>query len=171
MFSILTLIAELLRRIKMFWISIMIPTHLWTFSKSKFNLKSDRVNLVAPSAWFTLCPGDTLQTGTGKVDPARKFKCATAARVPDKLVALVFVCANQNWRSFEVTKLPLCSSERICLRKSKLEELWSHKVAPVQFRTYLSTQIKTGGALKSQSCSCAVQNVTYLYLYLCNPMS
>jgi len=27
------------------------------------------------------CPGDTVQTGTGKVDPARKFKCTTAARV------------------------------------------------------------------------------------------
>ena len=25
------------------------------------------------------CPGDTVQTGTGKVDPARKFKCTTAA--------------------------------------------------------------------------------------------
>ena len=25
-------------------------THLWPFSKSKFNLKSDRVNLVAPAS-------------------------------------------------------------------------------------------------------------------------
>ena len=25
-------------------------THLWLFSKSKFNLKSDRVNLVAPAS-------------------------------------------------------------------------------------------------------------------------
>ena len=32
------------------------------------------------SALFTQCPGDTVQTGTGKVDPARKFKCTTAAR-------------------------------------------------------------------------------------------
>ena len=44
--------------------------HLWTFSKSKLNLKSDRVNLVAPAcpiqcALFTQCPGDTIQTGTG----------------------------------------------------------------------------------------------------------
>ena len=58
--------------------------HLWPFGKSKFNLKSDRVNLVAPasptmSALFTQWPGDTVQTGTGKVDPARKFKCTTAA--------------------------------------------------------------------------------------------
>ena len=30
------------------------------------------------SALFTRCPGDTVQTGTGKVDPARK--CTTAAR-------------------------------------------------------------------------------------------
>ena len=33
------------------------------------------------SALFSQCPGDTVQTGTGKVDPARKFKCTTAARV------------------------------------------------------------------------------------------
>jgi len=47
---------------------------------------SDRVNLVAPaspnwvSASFTQCPGDALQTGTGKLDPAAKFKCTMAAR-------------------------------------------------------------------------------------------
>ena len=55
-------------------------THLWTFSKSKFNLKSDHVNLVL---LFTQCPGDTIKTGTGKVDPARKFKCTTAAHEAD----------------------------------------------------------------------------------------
>ena len=27
-----------------------------------------------------MSPGDTVQTGTGKADPARKFKCTTAAR-------------------------------------------------------------------------------------------
>jgi len=32
------------------------------------------------SALFTQCPGDTGQTGTGKVDPAWKIKCTTAAR-------------------------------------------------------------------------------------------
>ena len=32
------------------------------------------------SALFTQCLGDTVQTGTGNVDPARKFKCTTAAR-------------------------------------------------------------------------------------------
>ena len=32
------------------------------------------------SALFTRCPGGTVQTGTGKVDPARKFKCTTTAR-------------------------------------------------------------------------------------------
>ena len=47
---------------------------------------SDRINLVEPaspywvSALLTQCPGDTVQTGTGKVDPARKFKCNTVAR-------------------------------------------------------------------------------------------
>ena len=33
------------------------------------------------SALFIQCPGDTVQTETEKVDPARKFKCTTAARV------------------------------------------------------------------------------------------
>ena len=32
------------------------------------------------SALSTQCPGNTVQTGTGNVDPARKFKCTTAAR-------------------------------------------------------------------------------------------
>ena len=31
------------------------------------------------SALFTKCPGDTVQTGTGKVDPAQKFKCTNVA--------------------------------------------------------------------------------------------
>ena len=31
---------------------------------------------------------DTVQTGTGKVDPARKFKCTTAARKLASLSAL-----------------------------------------------------------------------------------
>ena len=26
------------------------------------------------------CPGDTVHSGTGKVDPVRKFKCTTADR-------------------------------------------------------------------------------------------
>jgi len=34
------------------------------------------------SALFNKCPDNTGQTGTEKVDPARKFKCTTAA--PDK---------------------------------------------------------------------------------------
>ena len=31
-------------------------------------------------ALFNQCPDNTVQTGIGKVDPARKFKCTTAAR-------------------------------------------------------------------------------------------
>ena len=58
-------------------------THLWPFSKSKFKLNSDRVNLVAPASpieCLLYLPnvqtnvGDTVQTVAGKVDPARKFK-------------------------------------------------------------------------------------------------
>jgi len=60
-------------------------THPWSFSKSKFNLKSDRVNLVAPASPIE-CPGDTIQTG--KVEPAWKFKCTTAAR---EALVLVFM--------------------------------------------------------------------------------
>ena len=40
------------------------------------------------SALFTQCPGDTAQAGTGKVDPARKFKCTMAARAIQKCLAL-----------------------------------------------------------------------------------
>ena len=46
----------------------------------KVNSTYNRVNLVV-SALLVQSPGDTVQTGTGKVDPARKFKCTTAARV------------------------------------------------------------------------------------------
>ena len=53
-----------------------INMHLCLFSKSKFNsiwsIKSDRVNLVEPAS-----PCGTVQTWTGKVDSARKFKCTT----------------------------------------------------------------------------------------------
>ena len=51
-----------------------------------WSIKSDRVNLVASASpiecllILTQSPGDTVQTGTGKVDPARNFKCTTAAR-------------------------------------------------------------------------------------------
>ena len=46
-----------------------------TLSKSKFNLKPDRVNLVAQDT----VPVQYIQTVTGKVDPARKFKCTTVS--------------------------------------------------------------------------------------------
>jgi len=36
-------------------------------------------------ALFTQCPGETVQTWTGKVDLARKFKCTTAARIFDEI--------------------------------------------------------------------------------------
>ena len=68
-------------------------THPWPFSKSKFNLKSDRINVAAPaSPIITQCPGDTVQTGTGKVDPARKFKCTTAARDITTVYKITNVC-------------------------------------------------------------------------------
>jgi len=41
------------------------------------------------SALFIQCPGDTVQTGTGKVDLARKFKCTTAARDCGELIEIL----------------------------------------------------------------------------------
>ena len=44
------------------------------------------------SALLTQCPCGTVQTGTGKVDPARKLKCTTAARehlIEIKVVAII----------------------------------------------------------------------------------
>ena len=48
------------------------------------------------SALFTQCPGDTIQTGTGKIDPARILKCTKAACAEksvclDMLVILLFL--------------------------------------------------------------------------------
>ena len=42
---------------------------------------------------FTQCPGDTVQTGTGKVVPARKFKCTTAARGESYICILLWSVA------------------------------------------------------------------------------
>ena len=57
----------------------LLCTHLWHLSKSKFKLKSNRDNLVAPASpiqcLLYLPYVRTIQTGTGKVDPDRKFKC------------------------------------------------------------------------------------------------
>jgi len=43
------------------------------------------------SASFTQCPGGTVQTGTGKVDPARKCKCTAAARDEQEKSSLHFL--------------------------------------------------------------------------------
>ena len=55
------------------------------------------------SALLTQSPGDTVQTGTGKVDPARKFKCTTAARAADLRIYFILFrypvmvfCMNQS---------------------------------------------------------------------------
>jgi len=42
------------------------------------------------SALYTQCPGNTVQSGTGKVDPAQKYKCTTAARVYGKTLLIFF---------------------------------------------------------------------------------
>ena len=49
---------------------------IFPFSKSKFNIKS----LTLLQRLVLSIELGTVQTGTGKVDPARKFKCTTAAR-------------------------------------------------------------------------------------------
>ena len=55
------------------------------------------------SALLTQSPGDTVQTGTGKVDPARKFNCTTAARDADLRIYFILfrypvmvICMNQS---------------------------------------------------------------------------
>ena len=55
------------------------------------------------SALLTQSPGDTVQTVTGKIDPARKFKCTTAARDIPKFLVLLHL---QNY----VTKYVTASS-------------------------------------------------------------
>ena len=58
-------------------------THLCPFSKSKFNLYKAAQSLTALTLLHRLVLLillGTVQTGMGKVDPARKFKCTTAAR-------------------------------------------------------------------------------------------
>ena len=76
-------------------------THLWPFSKSKFNVKSDRVNLVAPASpikYLLYLPnGRTKQykLGPWKVDPTRKFKCTTAPRV--LFISFLVSSLQKNW--------------------------------------------------------------------------
>ena len=41
------------------------------------------------SVLYTQCPGDTVQTGTGKVDPTQKFKFTAAARVHRKCIIIL----------------------------------------------------------------------------------
>ena len=49
------------------------------------------------SALSTQCPGNTVQTGTGNVDPARKFKCTTTAReTPIASQLLIRECQENN---------------------------------------------------------------------------
>ena len=58
-------------------------THLWPYSKSKFNLKSDRVELVAPACFLIYLPNVRAiqyKLGPEIVDMARNFNCITAAR-------------------------------------------------------------------------------------------
>ena len=63
-----------------------VVTHLCPFSKSKLN--EEAWSLTASTLLhrlvlsIELC---TVQTGTGKVDPDRKFKCTTSARVVNRI--------------------------------------------------------------------------------------
>ena len=75
----------------------------------KFNLKSDRVDLVALSYWvpalFNQCPGDTVQTGIGKDDRARKFKCTKAGRDWSRFQTATKSFSNFNALNFDVLSL------------------------------------------------------------------
>ena len=57
------------------------------------------------SALFTQCPADTVQTRTGKDDPARKFKCTTAARGHRESIKFNRFIATRILRSLESCRL------------------------------------------------------------------
>ena len=66
-------------------------THICPFSKSKLNLYEAK-SLTASTLLHQLVLSIELgivQTGTGKVDPARKFKCTKAARGSDEIMPKV----------------------------------------------------------------------------------
>ena len=58
-------------------------THICPFSKSKFNLYEEKslTESTLLHRLFLSIELITVQTGTAKVDPARKFKCTTAALI------------------------------------------------------------------------------------------
>ena len=69
-------------------------THLCPFSKSKFNLY-EALSLTTSTLLHRLVLSiklSTVQTRIGKVDPARKFKCTTAARNFASIFCNVCVC-------------------------------------------------------------------------------
>ena len=60
---------------------LSVRTHSLYDPKSKLSPMSDCFNLVAPASPIEcLLYLPNVQTGTGMVDPARKFKCTTVAR-------------------------------------------------------------------------------------------
>ena len=78
--------------------NIVLP-HTPTY-ESKFNLMSDRVNLVAPASPIVECllylPDDTVQTGIGKVDRARKFKSEFVTKTQFLLIKIRILTINKH---------------------------------------------------------------------------
>ena len=73
------------------------------------------------SALYTQCPGNTVQTGTRKVDLARKFKCTTAARGTENLTGLGVHWIKKYNANLDIT-------EEICLFKFFLKTLSLFKI-------------------------------------------
>ena len=72
------------------------------------------------SALLIQSPGDTVQTGTGKVDPARKFKCTTTTRdlVGEKLCVKIWKDEKIKEKKSEEKKLSLSRIYlNICIKK------------------------------------------------------
>ena len=61
-------------------VDIIYTTQICPFSKSKFILYEALTASTLLHRLVLSIELGTVQTGTGKVDPARKFKCTTAAR-------------------------------------------------------------------------------------------
>ena len=88
------------------------------------------------SALFTQCPGDTVQTRTGKVDSARKFKCNTTTLaqfvclrgcpIRNPLTDLLHILILSSW--FKISKLSeLTFVEKMLVsRQSQVAKLIVH---------------------------------------------
>ena len=115
-------------------------THHWPFRKSKFNLTASTLlhRLVLFSVCFINPMSRRYSTNcrTGKVDPARRFKCTTAARA---VVLILFLFSAPTPSNFLTRRCALCSYKIKCMIHVNINptlcSLFSHKyISSVQFK-------------------------------------